>query len=87
MRIQSVANRRFWQAFRGLPRDVRKQATAAYRVWQRDAFHPSLHFKKVAPDLWSVRVGLAHRALGQFDGDLLVWTWIGNHADYDRLLR
>lgn len=87
MKIPSVANRRFWQAYRRLPRDVRRQATAAYRVWQQDAFHPSLHFKKVGPDLWSVRVGLAYRALGRFEGDLLVWAWIGSHADYDQLLR
>jgi hypothetical protein len=33
-----------------MPRDVRKQATAAYRVWQQDAFHPALHFKKVGAD-------------------------------------
>ena len=70
-----------------LPRDVQKHAAAAYVVWQQDAFHPSLHFKKVAPDIWSVRVGLAYRAIGRFEGDLLVWTWIGIHADYDRLLR
>jgi hypothetical protein len=85
--IPSVASRRFWQAFRAMPREVRKQATAAYRLWQRDAFHPSLHFKKVGPDLWSVRVGIHHRALGRFEGDLLVWIWIGTHADYEVLLR
>jgi hypothetical protein len=84
--IPSVASSRFWVAFRSLPREVRKQATAAYRLWQRDAFHPSLHFKKVGPELWSVRVGIQYRALGQFDGDLLVWTWIGSHADYDQFL-
>ncbi len=69
MRIPSVAIRRFWQSYRQLPRDVRKQATAAYRVWQQVAFHPSLHFKKVASDLWSVRVGRSHRGTGieEFD--------------------
>ena len=87
MRIPSVASRHFWQAFRLLPRDVRKQATAAYGIWHQDAFHPSLHFKKVGPSVWSVRVGLAYRAIGQFEGDLLVWTWIGTHAEYDRFLR
>lgn len=87
MRIPSVASRRFWRSFRELPRDVRKQAALAYEVWQCDAFHPSLHFKKVGPDLWSVRVGLTHRALGQFDGGSLVWIWIGTHGEYDRLLR
>ena len=87
MRIPSVAIRRFWQSCRQLPRDVRKQASAAYRVWHQDAFHPSLHFKKVASDLWSVRVGRAYRALGRFEGDLLVWVWIGSHAEYDQVLR
>jgi plasmid maintenance system killer protein len=85
--IPSVASRRFWQAFRSLPREIRKQATAAYRLWQHDAFHPSLHFKKVGPDLWSVRVGMQYRALARFEGNVLVWTWIGTHADYDQLLR
>lgn len=74
MTIPSVASRRFWQAFRSLPRDVRKQATAAYRLWQHVAFHPSLHFKKVGPELWSVRVGMQHRALGRFEENVLVWT-------------
>ena len=47
MRIPSVASQEFWRAYRRLPRDVRKAATRAYRIWQQDAFHPSLHFKKV----------------------------------------
>ena len=57
------------------------------RRWQQDAFHPSLHFKKVGSDLWSVRVGRSHRAIGRFDGDTLVWVWIGDHDDYDLLIR
>ena len=86
MRIPSVASREFWRAYRRLPRDVRKTATQAFRIWQQDAFHPSLHFKKVGDDLWSVRVGRHHRAVGTFHGDRIVWTWIGFHADYDTLL-
>lgn len=73
MRIPSVASRDFWRAYRRLPRDIRKTATRAYRLWQRDAFHPSLHFKKVGADLWSVRIGIHHRA-------------VGTHAEYDTLL-
>ena len=86
MRIPSVASREFWRAYRQLPRDVRKAATQAYRLWQQDAFHPSLHFKKVGA-FWSARVGIHFRALSVKDnqGDL-VWFWIGNHADYDRLI-
>jgi hypothetical protein len=86
VRIPSVASREFWRAYRRLPRDVRTAATRAYRLWQQDAFHPSLHFKKVGADLWSVRVGIHHRAVGTFLGDRLVWSWIGTHADYDTLL-
>jgi hypothetical protein len=34
-----------------------------------------------------VRVGMQYRALARFEGNVLVWTWIGTHADYDQLLR
>lgn len=61
MKLPSVASREFWRAYRRLPRDVRKAATRAYRLWQQDAFHPSLHFKKVGGTSWSVRVGFHHR--------------------------
>lgn len=87
MRIPSVASRQFWQAFRQLPRDVRKAATRAYRMWAQDAFHPSLHFKKVRDDLWSVRIGLNYRAIGTFHDERIIWVWIGSHAEYDALLR
>jgi hypothetical protein len=40
----------------------------------------------VGGDLWSVRVGIHHRALGTFHGDRIVWTWVGTHAEYDTLL-
>jgi hypothetical protein len=87
VRIPSVASRQFWRTYRSLPRDVRKLATGAYRTWQYDAFHPSLHFKKVGDDLWSVRVGRAYRTLGRFEGDRLVPVWMGIHAEYDQVLR
>lgn len=48
--------------------------------------HPSLHLKKVGR-FWSVRVGLAHRALAvAIEADLL-WFWIGSHSDYDKMIR
>lgn len=55
-------------------------------MWQQDAFHPSLHFKKVGGDVWSVRVGIHHRAIGMFHGERIVWVWIGTHAEYDAKL-
>lgn len=87
MTIPSVTTRGFWEAFRSLPRDVQQRAKVAYGIWARDPFHPSLHFKKLKGTLWSVRVGKHYRAVGHFEHDLLIWIWIGSHADYDRLLR
>ena len=85
MRVPSVASREFWRAFRQLPRDVRKAATRAYRIWEQDAFHPSLHFKKVGK-FWSARVGLQYRALALAQADGYTWVWIGDHDAYSKLL-
>jgi hypothetical protein len=48
-----------------------------------------LRFKLVHPTrpIYSVRIGLAYRALGVRDGDGIIWFWIGSPTDYDRLLR
>jgi len=48
--------------------------------------HPSLHLKRIGK-FWSVRVGLRHRTLAVDGGDgVLLWVWIGTHAEYDQLL-
>ncbi len=36
--------------------------------------------------MYSVRVGLEHRAVGMLEGDTITWFWIGAHDGYDRLL-
>jgi hypothetical protein len=50
--------------------------------------HPSLRFKKVDEEsnAFSVRIGLGYRALGVMEGSIIVWFWIGSHADCDRLI-
>ena len=48
--------------------------------------HPSLRFKKIG-GLWSVHAGFAHRALAVEDGSDFIWVWIGDHGDYERLIR
>ncbi len=77
---------RFWECYRNLPEEVRDLADRSFRLLQTDPKHPSLHFKKVGK-LWSVRIGLAYRALAVQDGEDFVWIWIGNHDDYDKLIR
>lgn len=48
---------------------------------------PSLQFRQVHPSgpIYSASVGLGYRALGVREGDVVIWFWIGSHADYDRL--
>ena len=67
------------------PASVRRQARDAYRLFQTDPNHPGLKFKKLPPheDLWSVRISDQYRALGRWRGDVILWFFIGSHADYD----
>jgi len=78
-----------WVLMAALPIHVRKQAREAYRMYAADPKHPSLRFKRVFhdPPTYSVRVGLAYRAVGALVGDTIIWYWIGTHADYDHLLK
>ena len=55
-------------------------------LWLDDPFYPSLHFKKLKGDLWSVRIGNHYRATGYFlSSDTFVWIWIGTHEEYNKL--
>jgi hypothetical protein len=77
----------FWKCFNGLPAEVQQQARERFRLWQQDNFNPVLHFKPLFADVWSVRVNPQYRALGRRRGSLVVWFWVGTHADYDALLK
>ena len=87
--MTSKTTERFRKAFAALPSHVQDRAGAAYRQFRADPSHPSLRFKQVhaTRPIYSARVGLGYRALGVRDGDVLVWFWIGTHADYDQLLK
>jgi hypothetical protein len=85
--VISRAHARFWECFNALPEDVQRAAKEKYKTWERDCFHPSLHFKPLKEDVWSVRINQSYRALGRRKGNLIVWFWIGSHADYDKLLK
>ena len=78
----------FRKAFAQLPESVRAQARIAYRLFQKNPYHPSLQFKTIAPSIYSVRIGIHYRALGvRVREDEIVWFWIGSHSEYDRLIR
>ena len=71
--------------FHDLPQEVQGLARANYELLKSNPYHPSLHFKKVG-DYWSVRVGRGYRALATETDDGFLWSWIGSHAEYDRII-
>ena len=86
--MNSHSTERFREALKQLPKEIRQNAQEAYRLWQQDPQHPSLHFKRIhsTKPVYSVRVGLGWRAVGLRRGDNMVWYWIGSHADYEKLI-
>ena len=81
------ADPRFWQCYRQLPPEIQQLADKNFGMLLRDPRHPSLRFKKVMePDGWSARVGLHYRALAVSIDDGFLWTWIGHHSEYERLI-
>lgn len=86
--MTSHVNARFRGDFARLPTRIQQQARRAYRVFKTDPSHPGLEFKKLPPhqDIWSVRISDNYRAVGQRDGESIVWFFIGTHAEYDAML-
>lgn len=86
--MRHLALPRFWYHYRQIPDEVRQLADKNFALLQSDPGHPSLRFKRVGrtKQLWSVRVGLHHRALAVDKPQGIVWFWIGTHAEYDTLI-
>ena len=70
-----------------LPGHVRRRADKNFALLKQDPKHPSLHFKRIRDDLWSVRVGLSYRALAIEGNEGFQWFWIGSHADYEAIIK
>ena len=76
----------FWSRFDKLPPQIQQLARKNFDLIKQNPDHPSLHFKKVGR-FWSACVGLSHRALAIQNDEDYIWVWIGNHDEYDRLLK
>lgn len=83
--MKHFASASFWDNYEKLPRSIQELANRNFDVLKKNARHPSLHVKKVGR-YWSARVGQRHRALAVEIEDGLIWFWIGNHSDYDKLV-
>jgi hypothetical protein len=84
--VKSYRTDRFKKLFRALPPDIQLLVRKAYRLWLADPRHPSLHFKPIRNDIWSVRISLDYRAIGFLRKGNIYWHWIGPHDEYERLI-
>lgn len=86
--MNSRTTKNFRKAFTELPKRVQQQTREAYLQFKQNPRHPSLRFKKIHSNLpiYSARISRNYRAIGQLDGDTIIWFWVGSHKDYDRLL-
>lgn len=85
--MKSYRSRAFNKLLAQLPQHVQEQAYTAYKLFKRDPYHPSLHFKRIDPrdPIYSVLVGAHYRAVGRVKDNAIVWTWIGTHEEYNKL--
>ena len=75
----------FWSHYADLPQQIQSLADKSFELLKNDPWHPSLRLKKIGV-FWSVRVGLAYRALAKDRPEGLVWFWIGRHDRYLQIL-
>jgi hypothetical protein len=83
--VKSRATPNFWRCYQKLPKKTQRLADKSFELFKADPSHPSLHFKKVGK-LRSVRVSINCRALAVERKKSLLWFWIGNHDDYEKLI-
>ena len=76
----------FWRAYANLDAATKAAARQAYARFAENPGHPSLRFKKLGghDQVWSVRVNEQYRAIGERQGDTIVWAWIGTHNEFDK---
>ncbi len=84
--MNHFASRGFWRCYDGMPANIQGLADRNFVLLQADTNHPSLHFKKVGR-FRSARVGLQYRALAVEVDDGLLWFWIGDHSEYDQIIK
>ena len=86
--MRSVTTKRFRKAYAELPEHIQEQTRKAYELWKKNSNHPSLQFKQVhdIEPIYSVRVSLSYRAIGLKEKNVIIWIWVGTHAEYDKMI-
>ena len=85
--MNSRARPSFWRAYARLNDPIRQTARRAYALFAQNPDHPSLRFKKLTglENIWSVRIDERYRAVGERQGNTIVWVWVGSHNEFDNL--
>ncbi len=73
--MRSVTTKRFRDTYSALPTVAKKKVKDTYQRWKKNPFHPSLSFKQIHNNepIFSVRIGIAYRALGMKDKNTIIW--------------
>jgi len=82
--VRHYKDRPFQPLFDALPQKIKALAQKNFELLRKDPRHPSLHFKRVGRDVWSVRIGRKYRALALEIDDGFRWFWIGTHDEYKK---
>src|SRR6266481_14966 len=64
---RDVADGKLDDVLREVEDDAQALGRQKFRAWMRDPFHPSMQFKPLTGNIWSVRIGDHHRALARRD--------------------
>ena len=87
--LESVTTQKFRDCYAQLPESVQEATRKAYYLWKNDNAHPATQFKLVhtTQPIYTARVSLGYRALGIKEGSVMIWFWVGPHAEYNRILK
>ena len=77
----------FWRFCVRLPQEIQRRVPQKFQLLTQNPKHPSLYFKKVSEQLWSIRISLEYRALARENAGVFTWYWIGKHDEYMRRIR
>lgn len=86
--MNSKTTSRFRKCYSVLPGEIKKQAKGSYKLFIKNPYHPSLHFKRVHSHrpIFSVRISMDYRAVGIQQNNEIIWFWIGSQREYEKLL-
>ena len=86
LQFEHIRNPDFIALVQRLPQNIQRRAAKQIQVLQENPLYPSLQFKKVSVDLWSIRITGNYRALGHEEDGQIVWYWIGPHSEYEKMI-